>query len=155
VAWNVVTIVTAFTLAHAITLTLATLGVIAVSSRITESIVALSIVVAAILNLRAVGDRARWAIAFAFGLVHGLGFANVLAALSLPGAVLATALVAFNVGVELGQLLVAAIFLPLAFMLRETRLYRPVILTGGSLVIAALGVAWFVERAFERSLLPG
>ena len=155
VAWGVLGIVTAFTIAHAITLTLATLGVLRIASRITESIVALSIVVAALLNLRAVADRARWGIAFAFGLVHGLGFANVLAALDLPRSVLATALLAFNVGVELGQLGVAALFLPLAFMLRETRLYRPLIVVGGSLVIAALGAAWFVERAFDRNLLPG
>jgi hypothetical protein len=155
VAWSVLGIVTAFTIAHAITLTLATLGVLRISSRITESIVALSIVVAALLNLRGVAERGRWGIAFAFGLVHGLGFANVLAALDLPRPVLATALFAFNVGVELGQLGVAAIFLPLAFMLRETRLYRPLILIGGSLVIAALGAAWFVERAFDRNLLPG
>lgn len=155
VAWSVLGIVTAFTVAHAITLTLATLGVIRIASRITESIVALSIVVAALMNLRSVAPRARWSIAFAFGLVHGLGFANVLAALSLPRDVLAAALLAFNVGVELAQIGVAAVFLPLAFMLRETRLYRPLILFGGSLVIAALGAAWFVERAFDRNLLPG
>jgi hypothetical protein len=155
VAWSVLGIVTAFTIAHAITLTLATLGVVRIPSRITESIVALSIVVAALMNLRGVSPRGRWGIAFAFGLVHGLGFANVLAALDLPRSVLATALLAFNVGVELGQLVVAALFLPLAFMLRETRLYRPVVLVGGSLLIAALGAAWFVERAFDRNLLPG
>jgi hypothetical protein len=155
IAASVLGIVTAFTVAHAITLTLATLGFVDISSRISESLVALSIAIAALLNLSPVANRARWVVAFAFGLVHGLGFANVLAALSLSRGVLATALVAFNVGVELGQLAVAAIFLPLAFMLRETRLYRPAILIGGSLVIAALGLAWFAERALDRNLLPG
>ena len=155
VAWSVLGIVTAFTIAHAITLTLATFGVLRIPSRVSESVIALSIVIAALLNLREVPARARWGIAFAFGLVHGLGFANVLAALGLPATVLATALVAFNVGVEFAQLGVAALFLPLAFMLRETRLYRPLLLFGGSLVIAVLGLAWFVERAFDRNLLPG
>ena len=154
VAWSVLGIVTAFTIAHAITLTLAAVGVLRIPSRVTESIIALSIIVAALLNLRDTAGRGRWAIAFAFGLVHGLGFANVLAALDLPRSVLATALLAFNVGVEIGQLGIAAIFLPLAFMLRDTRIYRPVVLVGGSLVMAALGAAWFVERAFDASLLP-
>ena len=114
----------------------------------------LSIVLAALNNLRPI-VRARWGIAFAFGLVHGLGFANVLAALSLPRDVLLIALVAFNVGVELAQLVVAAVVLPLAFMLREMTLYRPLILVGGSVVIALLGLGWFLERAFGLALLPG
>jgi len=153
VAWNVFGIVTAFTIAHAVTLTLATIGLLEVPSRLVESIIALSIVLAALNNLRPV-VRARWSIAFGFGLVHGLGFANVLSALSLPRDVLLIALVAFNVGVELAQLAVAAIVLPLAFMLRGTALYRPVVLVGGSTLIALLGLAWLFERAFEIELIP-
>jgi len=155
VGLDVLYIVTAFTIAHAITLTLASFNLIEVPSRVAESIVALSIVLAALNNLRPVVDRARWSIAFAFGLVHGLGFANVLAGLNLPRDVLLIALVAFNVGVELGQLAVAAIVLPVAFMFRGTAVYRQVVLVGGSLVIAVLGLAWFVERAFSVALLRG
>ncbi len=155
VAIDVVAIVTAFTIAHAITLTAASFKLIEVPSRIAESIVALSIVLAALNNLRPVVARARWSIAFAFGLVHGLGFANVLAGLNLPRDVLLIALVAFNVGVELGQLAVAAVVLPLAFMFRATAVYQQVVLVGGSLVIALLGFVWFVERAFNVTLLQG
>ena len=149
VAVDVFAVVTAFTIAHAITLTAASFKLVEVPSRIAESIVALSIVLAALNNLRPVVARARWSIAFAFGLVHGLGFANVLAGLNLPRDVLLIALVAFNVGVELGQLAVAAVMLPLAFMFRATAVYQQVVLIGGSIVIALLGVLWFVERAFN------
>ncbi|HVE51526.1 MAG TPA: HupE/UreJ family protein [Casimicrobiaceae bacterium] len=148
VAWGVLGVITAFTLAHALTLTLAALGVLRVPSRVAESLVALSIVVTALNNLRPTVERARWGIAFAFGLVHGLGFANVLAGLNLPGNVLLVALVAFNLGVELGQIVVAAVLLPIAFMLRDTVVYRRVVLVGGSILVALLGLAWFVERAF-------
>ncbi|HVE48842.1 MAG TPA: HupE/UreJ family protein [Casimicrobiaceae bacterium] len=154
VALDVLTVVTAFTVAHAITLTLATLKWIAVPSRVAESIVALSIVAAALNNVRPV-VRARWGVAFAFGLVHGLGFAHVLAGLNLTRDVLLLALVAFNLGVELGQLAVAIVWLPLAYMMRGTRVYRGFVLIGGSLVIAFLGLGWFVERAFGVSMLPG
>ena len=155
VAWDVLGVVTAFTIAHAITLTLAALGLIEVSSRVAESIIALSVVLAALNNLRPVVERARWSIAFAFGLVHGLGFANVLAGLDLPRDVLLIALVAFNIGVELAQLAVGAVVLPVAFLFRGTAIYRPVVLVGGSVVIALLGLAWFAERAFGVALLPG
>ena len=154
VAWDVFRTVTAFTVAHALTLTLAAFGLIDVSSRVAESIIALSVVLAAVNNLRPVVERGRWSIAFAFGLVHGLGFANVLAGLDLPRDVLLVALVAFNVGVELGQLAVAAVVLPVAFVFRRAAAYRLVGLVGGSVVIALLGLVWFVERAFGVVLLP-
>jgi hypothetical protein len=86
-------------------------------------------------------------VAFGFGLVHGFGFASVLADLGLPRDALLLALVGFNVGVELGQLAIVVLFLPLAFALRRTRFYRRWVMVGGSLVIALLGAAWFAQRA--------
>jgi len=142
-------VVTAFTLAHSITLSLAALQVISLPSRLVESVIAASVVLAALNNLRGTVDKRRWVMAFAFGLIHGFGFASVLADLGLPQGALVLALVGFNLGVELGQLAIVAVFLPLAFWLRATRFYRVGVLTGGSVVVAMLATWWFLQRAFE------
>jgi hypothetical protein len=111
-------------------------------------------VLAALNNVWPVFHGRRWWVAFAFGLIHGFGFASVLAELGLPQDVLALALVGFNIGVELGQLAIVAVFLPLAFALRRTQLYRRAVMVGGSLLIAVLAAVWFVERAFDLRLMP-
>ncbi|EGF31347.1 hypothetical protein IMCC9480_36 [Oxalobacteraceae bacterium IMCC9480] len=152
--WSVLKIVTAFTLAHSITLTLATLGVISLPSRWVESTIAASVVIAALNNIYPLFRDRRWMMAFLFGLIHGFGFASVLSDLGLPKNALVLALVGFNVGVELGQLAIVAAFLPLAFYLRRTMLYRRIILLGGSGLIALLATAWLVERAFNMKFLP-
>ena len=151
---NVLKIVTAFTVAHSITLSLATLGIVDLPSRLVESVIAASVVVAALNNVFPLFSERRWVMAFAFGLVHGFGFASVLADLGLPSDALVLALVGFNLGVEAGQLAIVAAFLPFAFALRHTSFYRRVILLGGSLLIALIASAWFVERAFELDILP-
>lgn len=150
---EVLKVVTAFTLAHSVTLSLAVLGVIELPSRLVESVIAASVLAAALNNLRPLVVRRLWLVAFGFGLVHGFGFASVLADLGLPRDALAVALVGFNVGVELGQLAIVLVFLPLAYALRDTRLYRRWLMVGGSLAIAALAALWLVERAFALSLL--
>ncbi len=96
----------------------------------------------------------RWTIAFAFGLVHGFGFASVLADLDLPQSALALSLVGFNVGVELGQLALVAVLIPLAYLLRRTALYQPVVLRGGSVAIGLLAAGWLAERSLDLKLLP-
>ncbi|HSW20431.1 MAG TPA: HupE/UreJ family protein [Ramlibacter sp.] len=146
---DVAKVVTAFTLAHSITLSLAALQVVTLPSRLVESVIAASVVVAALNNLRGGETRQRWLMAFVFGLVHGFGFASVLADLGLPQGALVLALVGFNVGVELGQLAIVAVFLPLAFALRGTAFYRHGVLSGGSLAIASIAAWWFVQRAFD------
>ncbi len=151
---DVLKIVTAFTVAHSITLTLATLGVLRLPSALVEATIAASVVLAALNNLWPIFRGRRWAMAFAFGLIHGFGFASVLAELGLPQGALLLALVAFNVGVELGQLAIVALFLPLAHALRSTRVYQRVLLGGGSVLIALLAAVWFVERAFGLALRP-
>lgn len=153
--WDVFKVVTAFTVAHSITLSLAALGVIALPSRVVESAIAASVVLAALNNVHPLVYGGRWVLAFAFGLIHGFGFASVLADLGLPQDALLLSLVAFNLGVELGQLAIVAVFLPVAYALRGTRLYRRVIFVGGSLVVAAIAFAWLLERAFNLSLFPG
>ena len=151
--WDVVRIVTAFTVAHSVTLTLATLGWVSLPSRVVESAIAASVVLAALNNLFPVAVRGRWMAAFGFGLVHGFGFATVLADLALPQGTLVLALLGFNLGVETGQLAIVALFLPLAFALRRTLFYRRGVLAGGSVAIALLAALWFVERAFDVALL--
>jgi hypothetical protein len=107
------------------------------------------VVIAALNNLRGTLESRRWVMAFGFGLIHGFGFASVLADLGLPQQALVLALVGFNVGVELGQLAIVAAFLPLAFGLRHTRFYRVGVLTFGSSLVALLAAWWFVQRAFD------
>ena len=148
-AGDVVKVVTAFTVAHSITLSLAALGVISLPSRLVESAIAASVVLAALNNLRASAASRRWIAAFVFGLVHGFGFASVLAALGLPQNALVLALVGFNVGVELGQLAIVAVFLPVAFALRHTLFYRFGVVKIGSILVALLAGWWFVQRAFD------
>ena len=145
-------VVTAFTVAHSITLSLAALDIVALPSRWVESAIALSVVLAALNNLFPVVSHGRWIAAFAFGLLHGFGFAGALRDLGLPTGSLALSLAGFNIGVELGQLAIVAAFLPLAYALRRTWSYRRGVLAGGSAAIAAVAAAWFAERAFDVPL---
>lgn len=151
---NILKVVTAFTIAHSITLTLATLGWIRLPSRLVECVIAASVVLAALNNLRPMfADRA-WLIAFTFGLIHGIGFASALIDLRLTSGALAGALVGFNLGVEAGQLAIVSLFVPIAFRLRKSRIYREGALRYCSILIALLAAAWFFERAFDRRILP-
>jgi len=150
---EVIKIVTAFTLAHSITLTLATLGMVALPSRVVESAIALSVVVAALNNLWPLITRRLALLAFAFGLIHGFGFASVLLDLGLPQSSLLLSLVGFNVGVELGQLAIVAVFLPLAYLVRATAFYRKAVLMGGSSLIAALALVWLSERVLDLKII--
>ena len=152
--WDVVRIVTSFTVAHSITLSLATLGVLSLPSRWVESAIALSVVLAALNNVFTVFHGRRWIVAFCFGLIHGFGFASVLADLGLPQGTLLLALVGFNLGVECGQLAIVGVFLPVAFWLRRTRLYQRIVFISGSLLIAGIAGIWLAERVFNFKLLP-
>ena len=145
-AWSVVRIVTAFTLAHSVTLSLGALGIVTVPERIIEPLIAATIVWVALENLLvSEPDRRRWIWSFAFGLVHGLGFASALGELGLKGMALVRGLVGFNVGVEIGQLLFVAVFLPVLTWLTRGRGARltPRI---ASLAVAMIGTYWFIKR---------
>lgn len=144
-------VVTGFTVAHSITLSLAALEIVSLPSRWVESAIAASVAFAAANNLLQ-RVHGRWRMASLFGLIHGFGFASVLAELGLPAGAMGVSLLGFNLGVELGQLAIVALFLPLAFWLRHTAFYRRVVLVGGSWAALVVALAWFVERAFELSL---
>jgi len=150
--WDVFKVATSFTVAHSITLSLAALSVIQLPSRLVESAIALSVVLAALNNVWPLVHGRRWVVAFGFGLIHGFGFASVLTDLGLPQGALLVALVGFNLGVEAGQLAIIAAFLPLAFALRRTWVYRRLVFLVGSAAIAVVAGIWLVERAFNLKL---
>jgi hypothetical protein len=150
--WDVFKVATAFTVAHSITLSLAALSVVTLPSRLVESVIALSVVLAALNNIWPLVHARRWLVAFGFGLIHGFGFASVLADLGLPRDALLLALVGFNLGVEIGQLAIVGVFLPLAFFVRASLTYRRVVYLGGSAAIALIAALWLVERAFDVKL---
>ena len=142
----VIWIATAFTIAHSLTLALAAFNVIRVPANVIEPLIALTILATALNNVWPVVTRRLAVVAFAFGLIHGFGFAEVLAPLSLPRAELGLALLGFNLGVEIGQLaIVAAAFFVLA-TLRRWSGYARWILGLGSVLIAIVATLWFIER---------
>jgi hypothetical protein len=150
VAW----IATAFTVAHSITLGLASFGLVRVPASIIEPLIAATVLATALNNLWPVVTTRLALAAFGFGLVHGFGFAEVLAPLGLPPLDLARALLAFNVGVEVGQLIVVVGAFALLALARLWSGYPRWILGGGSVGLALVASAWVVERVFDVALLP-
>ncbi len=151
--WRVLGVVTAFTVAHSITLALAVFDVLNPPSRWVESLIALSVLLAALNNLRPVLVETRWRLTFAFGLVHGFGFANALKDLGLARSELAAPLVLFNLGVEAGQLAIVAVLVPLAWAARRWRGYPRWVLGAGSVIVALIAIVWLVERLFDVQIL--
>ena len=151
--WSVLKLITAFTIAHSITLSLASFDVVRLPSRLVESLIAASVLVTAIDNIWPFLPRRRWLVAFAFGLIHGFGFASVLADLNLPNSSLLLSLLGFNIGVEVGQLILVAVLVPLAYLSRSSPAYPRFALQTGSLVIAAVSLGWLLERSLNLQLM--
>lgn len=148
------TIITAFTVAHSLSLIAASLGWVQLPSRLVESLIAVSILYTALENIVRPDVRWRFVLTFGFGLVHGLGFASVLSVMLPPDHVIAP-LLGFNLGVEIGQLVIVAIALPLAWLAaRElgAERYRRGAMPALSIVIGALAVKWLIERVLVVSL---
>jgi hydrogenase/urease accessory protein HupE len=172
--WTIIKVVTAFTVAHSVTLTLAALDVVTPNASVVEAGIALSIVYVAAENLFfARGDRhelrsgdgrrglrsvegtrrwflsagsdRRWLVSFAFGLVHGFGFASVLKEMDLPRSGLVTALFSFNLGVEVGQLAIVLLVVPALWLLRCVPVYHAMTRTA-SVIILSLGLLWLYQR---------
>ncbi len=144
---NLLKVVTAFTVAHSITLALAWYGVVDLPSRLVESAIALSIVYVAADNLYGRRHAHRWMVAFAFGLVHGLGFYSVLSELALASEDAVTTLFAFNLGVELGQVAILCIVFPL-LLVSFRRIWYGRAMKGASVAIGAVAGFWLIQRAF-------
>ncbi|MBI3777135.1 MAG: HupE/UreJ family protein [Gammaproteobacteria bacterium] len=147
-------VVTAFTLAHSLTLALAVFGIVQLPPVLVESAIALSIIAAALNNLWPLFAEKRWMLAFGFGLMHGFGFSGALTDLGLAREQLASALLGFNLGVELAQLAFVALVVPTVFALRRRLPYVRAVLAPGSALIALMGVVWLLERSFDIKLLP-
>lgn len=145
---ELIKVVTAFTVAHSITLTLAALGWLQLPAQPVELLIAASIVVAALLNIVLINRHHRWPLAFLFGLLHGFGFANNLLNNELEGALLVSTLLGFNLGVEAGQLVIVMIVVPMLLLLHRywQAMYMWGILRAGSLAIAAIAIFWMFER---------
>jgi hypothetical protein len=150
----VIGIATSFTVAHSITLGLAATKLVSLSPAYSEPAIAVTIVLAALDNVLPMFPVRRFVVAFCFGLIHGFGFANVLAELNVPRADFAWALLQFNLGIEVGQLAIVAVVTTALFALRRWRLYPRVVIGGGSAVAIAIGTAWFIERTANVSILP-
>ena len=146
---NVAKVVTLFTVAHSITLSLAALDLARLSPRVVESVIALSVVAAALNNIRPLFGNWTWTVVFGFGLFHGFGFATVLGHLTQNQTALIVTLLGFNVGVELGQLAVITVTFPVLFAIRMSAAYTRLLLPAGSALIAVIAFFWFVQRAFE------
>lgn len=148
----IVKVVTFFTIAHTITLSLASLEIVSLPSRLVESIIAFSIGLAAYHNIKPIFKMKDWVIAFIFGLFHGFGFASVLSDLGLTNEFLTLSLLGFNVGVEIGQLAIIAVIFPVLFLLRKLKLY-PKLLVYLSVVLIVISLYWFIERVFDINLV--
>ena len=150
---ELIKIITSFTVAHSITLILAALKIVTIPPRLIECGIALTIVYVAAENLWRKRITHRWRVTFFFGLIHGFGFANVLAELGLPRDATVRCLLSFNVGVELGQLAIVLAVLPLVLLLNKWR-YAPQVKAAVSGGVGLFGLGWFAERAFGLGFMP-
>ncbi|MEL6984883.1 MAG: HupE/UreJ family protein, partial [Actinomycetota bacterium] len=150
--WRILKIVTMFTIAHSITFSLAGLGILPLPSpRIVESIIALSIAIAAIHNIRPLAANQEWLISFVFGLFHGMGFASLVSELDVSRGTQLVSLLGRNIGIEIGQAVVVLVLFPALFLLRRLVAYRP-LFVGLSILLSVVAVGWAIERAFEVDL---
>lgn len=148
----IIKVITFFTIAHTITLTLASLEIVSLPSRVVESIIALSIGLAAYHNITPIFRGKDWIIAFVFGLFHGFGFASVLGDLGIKGEFLTMTLFGFNLGVEIGQVAIIALIFPILYFIRKIKFY-PHFLVYLSVLLIIISLYWFVERAFDYDMV--
>ncbi|MEM6644201.1 MAG: HupE/UreJ family protein [Bacteroidota bacterium] len=147
----IIKVVTFFTIAHTITLSLAALQLVILPSRFVESIIAISIALAAFHNIKPIFKGQEWILSFGFGLFHGFGFASVLSEIGMVGEYLGYSLFGFNIGVELGQLAIILVIFPILFLLRKLTLYQKFYYLG-SIMLIFISLYWFTERAFDVDL---
>ncbi|MEH7306972.1 HupE/UreJ family protein [Neobacillus drentensis] len=146
---HILSLVTAFTIAHSITLALATFDIVHLPSRFVESAIALSIIYVALINIFNQESKHQPWLAFGFGLIHGFGFAGILSEMRLDTNHMAASLVSFNIGIEIGQLLIVSLAFPIILWIKKVTL-KPIkwVIPGTSAAILAFGLVWFIQRAF-------
>jgi len=143
---NTIKLVTAFTIAHSITLILASTKILSIPPTVIEPVIAFSVIVLALLNLYKGNNIKHWPIIFSFGLIHGFGFAFVLEEVSIQAETLTMGLFGFNLGVELGQLTIVLSVLPVLYFLNKKQYYQRIIIPLSSILIAFIGFIWLIER---------
>jgi hypothetical protein len=155
VVWHVTKVVTSFTVAHTLTLVLTSFAVLPLPPTwLAETLVALTILISAIDNIYSIVPFKRTLMGFVFGLIHGLGYSSVLTDLGLGGRSMVFGLLGFNVGVELAQLVVIGLFLPILFQLRNAALYQWILLRVGSATIGVFSLLWAIDSATGWDLIP-
>lgn len=150
--WNTLKIVTIFTIAHSITLTLAALDLVKVDPVIVESVIALSIIGVALNNIFPRFSAHSWLLIFLFGLFHGLGFASVMGDLQFRNVLIERILILFNVGVEIGQIGIVLLVFPILFWIRRSVFYKQIVINTFSLAAIAVSSIWVAQRT---GILPG
>lgn len=153
IVWDIMKIVTAFTVAHSITLTLSVLKIVTLPVHLVEAMIAISVLIVALNNLYPRFNEKRWMLAFSFGLIHGFGLANVLNEFELSSTNLGMTLISFNIGVEIGQLAIVCMLFPVIYLMRQWRIYSNGFLQTGSLLTMVLAMIWFSERVFDISII--
>jgi hypothetical protein len=146
--WRILKIVTMFTVAHSVTLAIGGFEIVDLSPRLVESVIAVSIAIAALHNIYPIWANKEWMMAFGFGLFHGFGFAGLLSELGLTRSNRFVSLLGFNIGVELGQAAIILMVFPILFVLRRTRAFVPMMYVG-SVGLALVALAWATERIFD------
>jgi hypothetical protein len=146
--WRVIKIATMFTIAHSITLAIGGFEILDLSPRLVESIIAISIAIAALHNIHPIWPNREWIMAFGFGLFHGFGFAGLLSELGLTESDRLVSLLGFNLGVEIGQVAIILMVFPVLYLMRRTRAFVP-LMNVGSVVLALIALAWATERIFD------
>ena len=152
---DVIKIVTAFTLSHSLTLSLSMFHIFTPPQQLIETLIALSVLFVALNNIYPfISLRKEWLVAFTFGFIHGFGFANAMQEMHLTTIHFTTAVFGFNIGVEIGQIIIVLLLLPLLYHLSFKIVYRTFLLPTLSLFVALTALFWAIERAFELQLLP-
>jgi hydrogenase/urease accessory protein HupE len=146
---HIFSLVTAFTIAHSITLALATFNIVVLPSRFVESAIALSIIYVGLINIFNKDAKHQPWLAFGFGLIHGFGFAGILSEMRLDPSHMAMSLLSFNIGIEIGQLLIVSLAFPMILWIRKLS-FKPIkwVIPSTSVAIFAFGLVWFIQRAF-------
>lgn len=146
---HILALVTAFTIAHSITLAMATLDIVQLPSRFVESTIALSIIYVALINIFNQDAKHQPWLAFGFGLIHGFGFAGILSEMRLGTNYMATSLLSFNIGIEIGQLVIVLLVFPIILWVKKVTV-KPIkwVIPGTSVAILTFGLVWFIQRAF-------
>ncbi len=139
-------VISSFTIAHSITLVLGFFDLIRIPPGVVEPLIALSVIIVGLENIRGRWIRRRWLLAFGFGLIHGLGFASALQDLGIAGGSVVVPLLSFNLGVEIGQLGLAGLLLPLIWVLKRRPSYVPRVVPTFSCLVVVAGLVWLVER---------